>query len=99
VGIGHFGGAVAANHKIPGNFYMDNFMLKTAVETGLLGIIFYLILIYNSLIWGFRALKTIKTQDIYYYKLVQGIIAGMCGVIFHNFFENVFEVPMIVVYY
>ncbi|MEN8904823.1 MAG: O-antigen ligase family protein, partial [Clostridiales bacterium] len=99
VGLGHFGGAVAVNNNIEDTFYMDSYFLKTAVETGFAGLAFFLIMIYNSLIWGFRSLKKLKSSDLYYYKLTQGILTGMCGVIFHNLFENIFEVPMMVTYY
>jgi O-antigen ligase len=99
VGIGHFGGAVAENNNIKDTYYMDNYVLKTAVEAGIIGLTFFLIMVYNSIIWGFRILKKLKTSEIYFYKITQGILAGMCGVIFHNFFENIFEVPFMVSYY
>jgi O-antigen ligase len=43
VGLGHFGGAVAMNHglkyvvgiNVENTFYMDNYYLKTAVESGI----------------------------------------------------------------
>ncbi|MBR1735404.1 MAG: O-antigen ligase family protein, partial [Firmicutes bacterium] len=47
VGLGHFGGAVAMNNEMKRyigkelvkTFYMDNYYLKTAVETGIIGLI------------------------------------------------------------
>jgi len=57
VGLGHFGGAVAKNNNIPGTFYMDNYYLKTAVEMGIAGLLSFLVLVYNVVIWGYRKIK------------------------------------------
>jgi O-antigen ligase len=99
VGLGRFGGAVAMNHKdlFPDTYYMDNYMLKTAVEMGLIGITTFLLLLYNTILWSFRAIRT--TLENYYKNIAQGILAGMVGVIVHNFTENIFEVPMMVTYF
>lgn len=102
VGLGRFGGAVAMNHKniFPDTFYMDNYYLKTAVEMGLAGLSTFLILMYNVVAWSGRAIVRIKNSlDSSYVDLAKGALAGMCGVIVHNFFENVFEVPMMVTYF
>lgn len=99
VGLGHFGGAVAMNNQIEKTFYMDNYMLKTAVEIGFVGLFFFLSLIYSSIAWGFRTLRSLKLGDSQSYSLVHGILAGLCGVVLHNFLENIFEVPMMVTYY
>jgi len=102
VGLGHFGGAVAMNHKlycdvgvkVIETFYMDNYFLKTAVETGLLGLFFFTGLMYRIII---NCLRTIKiTEDKAFKELETGIFAGLAGVICHNFVENIFEVPMMV---
>jgi O-antigen ligase len=99
VGLGRFGGAVAMNHKdlFPDTYYMDNYMLKTAVEMGLIGITAFLLLLYNTILWSFRAIRI--TLENYYMNIAQGILAGMVGVIVHNFTENIFEVPMMVTYF
>lgn len=97
VGLGHFGGAVAMNNDIPGTFYMDNYYLKTAVEMGIVGLMAFWFLLYQAIIWSYRTV--IKIQDKYFVNLIQGAIAGMMGVLAHNFFENVFEVPMMVTYF
>lgn len=100
VGLGHFGGAVAINHELRllvnaeliDTFYMDNYMLKTAVESGIVGFAAFAVLLYSVVVNGFR---TIKISDTKLSKeLATGIVAGLCGVITHNFVENVFEVPM-----
>ncbi len=100
VGLGHFGGAVAMNHslsKLVGinvvkTFYMDNYYLKTAVETGLLGLFAFAGLMYQVVVCGLRTVRI--TADKVLKELEIGIMAGLVGVICHNFVENIFEVPM-----
>ncbi len=100
IGLGHFGGAVAMNHnlqtvvdtEVVKTFYMDNYWLKMAVESGVVGFSAFALLMYSVVINGFRAIKIASTKLSK--ELSTGIIAGLCGVIIHNFFENVFEVPM-----
>ncbi len=97
LGLGQFGGAVAVNNNIPGAFYMDNYFLKTAVEMGIVGLAAFVGLVACTLTWNLRALRRVRNSRFYY--LVHGTFAGMCGVIAHNFVENVFEVPMMVTYF
>ncbi len=100
VGLGHFGGAVAMNNemrllvdtKTIDTFYMDNYMLKTAVESGLVGFTAFTALMYSVVINGFRTMKISATRLSK--ELSTGITAGLCGVITHNLVENIFEVPM-----
>lgn len=100
VGLGGFGGAVAMNHEAQllldteyiETFYMDNYFLKTAVESGIVGVIAFIMLMYCVIINSYRTIKTsVGKLDR---ELSTGIMAGLCGVITHNFVENVFEVPM-----
>ncbi len=100
VGLGAFGGAVAINHEATllldteyiDTFYMDNYFLKTAVESGLFGLAAFVLLMYCVIINSYRAIKTsVGKLDR---ELSTGIMAGLCGVITHNLVENVFEVPM-----
>ncbi|WP_250277925.1 O-antigen ligase family protein [[Clostridium] colinum] len=100
VGLGHFGGAVAINNNLSylvgtemvETFYMDNYYLKTAVETGLFGLFAFVILMYQIIINSIRTIRI--TTDKISKELEIGIFAGLFGVIVHNFVENVFEVPM-----
>lgn len=100
VGLGHFGGAVAINHNLTyalglqnfKTYYMDNYYLKTAVETGLFGAFTFIMLMYQVIINGLRTINITKSKETR--ELEKGIIAGLFGVIIHNFVENVFEVPM-----
>ncbi len=71
---------------------MDNYFLKTAVESGLFGLAAFVLLMYCVIINSYRAIKTsVGKLDR---ELSTGIMAGLCGVITHNLVENVFEVPM-----
>lgn len=97
VGLGHFGGAVAMNNDIPNTFYMDNYFLKTAVEMGIIGLAAFMYLMYQVVIWSYKTL--IKMKDRYFINITIGALSGMIGVIVHNFFENVFEVPMMTTYF
>ena len=97
VGLGHFGGAVATNNNIPGTFYMDNYYLKTAVEMGLAGLSAFFLVIYNIVKWCYRILKQLK--DPVKLNMVLGAFSGICGVLAHNLVENIFEVPMMVMYF
>lgn len=100
IGLGGFGGAVSVNHKLRitldtayvDTFYMDNYFLKTAVESGIVGFLAFVMLMYCVIINSYRTIKTsVSKLDR---ELSTGIMAGLCGVITHNFVENVFEVPM-----
>lgn len=100
VGLGHFGGAVAMNNdlsylvgtEMTKTFYMDNYYLKTAVETGIFGLLAFVMLMYQVIINSIRTIRI--TKDKVSKELEIGIFAGLFGVIVHNFVENVFEVPM-----
>ncbi len=100
VGLGHFGGAVAMNHGLSTlldgeyteTFYMDNYYLKTAVETGIVGVTAMFGLMYCVIINSLRTVSIVDNKRIK--ELSAGITAGLTGVIVHNFVENVFEVPL-----
>ena len=108
-GLGRFGGAVAMNNQVLDTteefsyFYMDNYYLKTMVEMGYLGIIFYALLLIALVVLG---IKAIQRSDVNfalipgdplqravgnYRVLTIAIFAGLCGVLAHCFFENIFE--------
>ena len=61
-GLGRFGGAVAMNNQILDKteefsyFYMDNYYLKTMVEMGYIGLIFFVLVLVGLAIWGIRAI-------------------------------------------
>jgi O-antigen ligase len=100
VGLGQFGGAVAMNNdikfivdnQVTEAFYMDNYFLKTALESGIVGLAAFVGLMYSVFINGIRTVRMASTNVSK--ELSTGILAGLCGVIVHNFVENIFEVPM-----
>ncbi len=100
VGLGHFGGAVAMNHGLSTlldgeyteTFYMDNYYLKTAVESGIVGLLAMLGLMYCVIINSLRTVSILRDKRMK--ELASGITAGLTGVIVHNCVENVFEVPL-----
>jgi O-antigen ligase len=92
-------------------FYMDNYYLKTMVEMGYLGLIVYLLLLIALLVLGLRAIQRsdnpfagnsgdplIRAEGNYRI-LAIAIYAGLCGVLVHCFFENIFEEPYMSAYF
>jgi len=117
-GLGRFGGAVAMNNQVLDEteefsyFYMDNYYLKTMVEMGYIGIIFFVILLAGLLIWGIRAihqsdygvLKDRRIDPLFRNEgnmkvLAVGIFSGLMGVLLHCYFENIFEEPYMMAYF
>lgn len=100
LGLGSFGGSVAANHglsaivggKIVPTFYMDNYYMKIATETGIVGITAFLWLMWQVFSISLKTVSIVKDKASK--ELGTGIMAGLLGVIIHNCVENVFEVPM-----
>lgn len=95
-GFGRFGGAVAARH-IPTSNYVDNFYLKTAAESGLIGLAALVWLYISGLRCAFNSYR--RLTDPYLKGLAVGLIAGLLGVLLHNGVENIFEVPMMSTYF
>lgn len=91
-GFGTFGGAVAAR-RVPGSFYVDNFYLKTLVESGLIGLLALIWLLASALRGGYAAYKKIADSGLK--TMAAAILAGLLGIAAHNGVENIFEVPMI----
>ncbi|MDO4269872.1 MAG: O-antigen ligase family protein [Eubacteriales bacterium] len=105
-GLGRFGGAVAMQNKIIEEsdtfqyFYMDNYYLKTLVEMGYLGLIFFIILLIGLILWCLRSIgRTGFTETDRTRVLAVSMFAGMMGVLTHCYFENIFEVPYMMAYF
>ncbi|WP_170270129.1 O-antigen ligase family protein [Heliorestis acidaminivorans] len=97
IGLGQFGGAAADHNKdflSHPTLYTDNYYLKTAAETGLIGFFSFIFLMIAVMRMAFgvaaHAPPHLKA-------LATGVACGLTGVVFHNAVENVFEVPMMVV--
>ncbi|MBQ3111482.1 MAG: O-antigen ligase family protein [Firmicutes bacterium] len=114
-GLGRFGGAVAMQNQVLDvtetfrYFYMDNYYLKTLVEMGWLGLGFFLLMMVMLVIWGMRA---IDRSDVgfgsgdallrgigNYRVLAVSLWSGLCGVLVHCYFENIFEEPYMMAYF
>ena len=117
-GLGRFGGAVAMNNKLLDEtdtfeyFYMDNYYLKTMVEMGYIGLIFFIVMLVGLVLWSTRALYQSgrgfvpdRTRDPLMRNagnmkiLAVGIFSGLCGVLAHCYFENIFEEPYMMAYF
>lgn len=105
-GLGRFGGAVAMQNQIIDKtdtfeyFYMDNYYLKTMVEMGYIGLIFFVILLIGMSVWCIRSIgRTPYTATDRTRVLAVSMFAGMCGVLTHCYFENIFEVPYMMAYF
>ena len=96
-GMGMFGGAVAMQNQVYGHiqyFYLDNYYLKTLVEMGYVGLTVFLLMMATLLFTGLRGLyKASKRKENTMYPMAAGIFAGLCGVLVHCYFENIFEEP------
>ncbi len=117
-GLGRFGGAVAMNNQVLDKtnafsyFYMDNYYLKTLVEMGYLGLIFYLLMMAALVVWGIRAVRRsgagrridlsldpIRRSEGSPRALAVGILSGLLGVLVHCYFENIFEEPYMMAWF
>ncbi len=116
-GLGRFGGAVAMNNQVLDKteefsyFYMDNYYLKTLVEMGYVGLIFFVILLVGLAVWGIRAIYQsddrvlARSVDPLFRNegnmkpLTVGIFSGLMGVLLHCYFENIFEEPYMMAYF
>ena len=104
--LGRFGGAVAMQNKVIEEtkdfsyFYMDNYYLKTLVEMGYLGLAFFILLLFGLVLWSLRSIgRTGYTKGDRTRMLAVSMFAGMCGVLVHCYFENIFEVPYMMAYF
>lgn len=103
-GLGMFGGAVAMQHQIykwVSYFYVDNYYLKILVEMGWIGFSCYLFLLAALLFNGVRACyrTSREPKETSPLPLCAGMLSGMCGVLFHCYFENIFEEPYMMAYF
>ena len=105
-GLGMFGGAIAMQTQIMDwieYFYMDNYYLKILVEMGYTGLIFFVLMMLSLVYTGARTLRRVYTaadaQTGKLYPLCAGMLCGLCGVLTHCFFENIFEEPYMMAYF
>ncbi len=117
-GLGRFGGAVAMNNKVLDEteefsyFYMDNYYLKTLVETGYIGIIAFILCLAVLVFLGFKAIfragrgyHTDFSKDPLIRNakndlvLCVGVFCGLIAVLVHCYWENIFEEPYMMAYF
>lgn len=89
IGLGRYGGAVGERNF--GTTYVDSYYFKTLAEVGLVGLSLYVWLMFSLLRGGYRIWMHVRGRPEFY--LYGGILAGLIGVVLHNGFENIFEVP------
>ena len=117
-GLGRYGGAVAMNNQMLDKteefayYYMDNYYLKTLVEMGYIGLIFFILLLVVLLIYGFKSCHRAGSdfnsdyaidplfRNIGNDKVIAvGVFSGICGCLAHCYFENIFEEPYMMAYF
>ena len=106
VGLGMFGGAVAMQNQVLDHqdyFYVDNYYLKLMIEMGYTGLSAFLLTIFCFLANGCRVLYRTAQQKKQglsrLFPLCAGMFAGLCGVLVHCGFENIFEEPYMMAYF
>ena len=93
-------------------FYMDNYYLKTMVEAGYIGLLAFILLLVAFTVCGFKAMQRAgkgfvadRSKDELFRNigndklLAAALFSGMCGVMFHCYFENIFEQPYMMAYF
>lgn len=88
-GLGRYGGAVAS--KYFGVPYVDGYYAKTLAETGLVGLIAFVAVLFVYLRDVFRIWR--KATDPRMKILLAGVFSSLVAVVTHNLIENVFEEP------
>ena len=94
IGFGMFGGAVAMQNPVSTwmeYFYTDNYYVKILAENGYVGLISFIIMM-ASVVWaGLRG--WFRQRQKACAPLCAGMYAGLCGVLMHCYYENIFEEP------
>lgn len=117
-GLGRFGGAVAMNNQVLEKtsdfeyFTLDNYYMKTLVEMGYVGLIFFILLLAVLVLAGFRvtgkrlsADGCSKDKDPLFAHagndgmICVGVLCGIVAVIIHCYYENLFEEPYMMAYF
>lgn len=93
-------------------FYMDNYYLKVLVETGYLGLITFILCLAVFVLLAVKAIhkagsgyNALRSNDQLIRNagndmlLAVGLFSGMCGVMLHCYFENIFEEPYMMSYF
>ena len=90
VGPGGFGGAVASRIGFFEGIYVDNYYLKTLVETGIFGFISFLYMIFTIIKRGIATV--VNRNDGFLKSVALGITFGIIAFLINNVTENLWEV-------
>lgn len=100
LGFGRFGGAVAMQNPIRSDweyFYVDNYYVKILAENGWIGLVSFGWMLLG-LVWsGLRSWFAVQKTRLA--PVAAGMLTGLCGVMVHCYFENIFEEPYMLVYF
>lgn len=90
VGPGGFGGAVASRIGFFEGIYVDNYYLKTLVETGIFGFLSFIYLILAIIKRGIASV--LNSKDKFLKSVSLGIVLGLFAFFTNNITENLWEV-------
>ena len=76
-------------------FYTDNYYIKILAENGYVGLVSFVIMMAGVVWSGLRGWFRQKHET--HAPLSAGMLAGLCGVLAHCYFENIFEEPYMAV--
>ena len=94
IGFGMFGGAVAMQNPVSSwmkYFYTDNYYIKILAENGYAGLVSFIIMMAGVVWSGLRGWFRQRSET--HAPMCAGMLAGLCGVLAHCYFENIFEEP------
>ncbi|MBR4132567.1 MAG: O-antigen ligase family protein [Oscillospiraceae bacterium] len=98
IGFGMFGGAVAMQNPVSPwmkYFYTDNYYIKILAENGYVGLVSFILMMVGVVWTGLRGWFRQRHEP--QAPLCAGTLAGLCGVLAHCYFENIFEEPYMAV--
>lgn len=75
-------------------YHAHNTYLEVAAEIGLIGFIFFMLLLFSSLKYTYVTL--VKSQDNYYKYLGAGLFASIIGIMGHGLVEHFLYIPRII---
>ncbi len=94
IGFGMFGGAVAMQNPVSTwmeYFYTDNYYVKILAENGYVGLVSFIIMMAGVVWAGVRG--WFRQRETACAPLCAGLLSGLCGVLMHCYYENIFEEP------
>lgn len=90
-GVGVVGDSVAVRHKMPGATWIDNQYVKVLAETGLIGILTYLTMLFTPVVQGWKYIFSREEKGTFLYKLNAGILAAIFGMMVENVTAAIWE--------